>query len=147
MTTEATQPIVGYVPGVFDLFHIGHLNILKRARAQCDHLVAGVVIDSAVEKMKGYRPIVPFEERIEIVRAISCVDEAVTDTSRDKRVVWSEHRFDVIFKGSDWQDTDKGRQLEKEMAEVGATVIYLPYTQHTSSTMLRDVLTRLVNSL
>ncbi len=71
----------------------------------------------------------------------------MTDTSRDKRVVRSEHRFDVIFKGSDWEDTDKGRMLEKEMAEVGARVIYLPYTQHTSSTMLRDVLTRLVQSL
>lgn len=138
---------IGYVPGVFDLFHIGHLNILKRARAQCDHLIAGVVIDSAVEKMKGYRPIVPFEERLEIVRAINCVDAAVTDTSRDKRVVWQEHRFDIIFKGDDWRDTDKGRLLETEMAEVGATVVYLPYTQHTSSTMLRDVLTRLVKSL
>jgi glycerol-3-phosphate cytidylyltransferase len=80
-------PVIGYVPGVFDLFHIGHLNILRRAREQCDHLVAGVVIDSAVEKMKGYRPIVPFEERIEIVRTIDCVDAAITDTSRDKRVV------------------------------------------------------------
>jgi glycerol-3-phosphate cytidylyltransferase len=143
MTTQR----IGYVPGVFDLFHIGHLNILKRARAQCDHLIAGVVIDSAVEKMKGYRPIVPFEERIEIVRAIGCVDEAVTDTSRDKRVVWADHRFDIIFKGSDWKDTDKGRLLEAEMAEVGATVLYLPYTQHTSSTMLREVLTRLAQSL
>lgn len=142
-----TQRRIGYVPGVFDLFHIGHLNILKRARAQCDHLIAGVVIDTAVEKMKGYRPIVPFEERLEIVQAISCVDEAVTDTSRDKRVVWAEHRFDIIFKGDDWKDTDKGRLLEAEMAEVGASVIYLPYTQHTSSTMLRDVLNRLVNSL
>jgi glycerol-3-phosphate cytidylyltransferase len=140
-------PVIGYVPGVFDLFHIGHLNILRRAREQCDHLVAGVVIDSAVEKMKGYRPIVPFEERIEIVRAIDCVDAAITDTSRDKRVVWRENRFDVIFKGTDWQDTDKGLMLESEMAEVGARVVYLPYTQHTSSTMLRDVLTRLVNSL
>ena len=101
----------------------------------------------AVEKMKGYRPIVPFEERIEIVRAISYVDAAVTDTSRDKRVVWQEHRFDVIFKGDDWKDTDKGRMLEDEMAEVGARVFYFPYTQHTSSTMLRDVLTRLVQSL
>ncbi|MCB0998319.1 MAG: adenylyltransferase/cytidyltransferase family protein [Acidimicrobiales bacterium] len=143
----ASEPVIGYVPGVFDLFHIGHLNILKRARAQCDHLIAGVVIDDAVEKMKGYRPIVPFEERLEIVRSITYVDAAVTDTSRDKRVVWAEHRFDVIFKGSDWRDTDKGRLLEKEMAEVGASVIYLPYTQHTSSTMLRDVLTRLVQSL
>lgn len=142
-----TQRRIGYVPGVFDLFHIGHLNILKRARAQCDFLIAGVVIDSAVEKMKGYRPIVPFEERIEIVRSIDCVDEAVTDTSRDKRVVWADHHFDIIFKGSDWCDTDKGRLLEAEMAEVGATVVYLPYTQHTSSTMLRDVLTRLAQSL
>lgn len=142
-----TQRRIGYVPGVFDLFHIGHLNILRRARAQCDHLIAGVVIDSAVEKMKGYRPIVPFEERLEIVQAISYVDAAVTDTSRDKRVVWAEHRFDIIFKGDDWQDTEKGRLLEAEMAEVGASVVYLPYTQHTSSTMLRDVLNRLVNSL
>ncbi len=140
-------PLIGYVPGVFDLFHIGHLNILRRAREQCDHLIAGVVIDSAVEKMKGYRPIVPFEERIEIVRAISYVDAAVADTSRDKRVVWRENRFDVIFKGSDWQDTDKGVMLEAEMAEVGASVIYFPYTEHTSSTMLREVLTRLVQSL
>jgi glycerol-3-phosphate cytidylyltransferase len=142
-----TTPVIGYVPGVFDLFHIGHLNILRRAREQCDHLIAGVVIDTAVEKMKGYRPIVPFEERIEIVRAISYVDAAVTDTSRDKRVVWQEHRFDVIFKGDDWKDTDKGRMLEAEMTEVGARVFYFPYTQHTSSTMLRDVLTRLVQSL
>jgi len=140
-------PVIGYVPGVFDLFHIGHLNILRRAREQCDHLIAGVVIDSAVEKMKGYRPIVPFEERIEIVRALRYVDAAVPDTSRDKRVVWRTHPFDVIFKGSDWQDTDKGAMLEAEMAEVGASVIYFPYTPHTSSTMLRDVLTRLIQSL
>jgi glycerol-3-phosphate cytidylyltransferase len=140
-------PVIGYVPGVFDLFHIGHLNILRRAREQCDHLIAGVVIDSAVEKMKGYRPIVPFEERIEIVRALRYVDAAVPDTSRDKRVVWRAHPFDVIFKGSDWQDTDKGAMLEAEMAEVGASVFYFPYTPHTSSTMLRDVLTRLIQSL
>lgn len=139
--------VVGYVPGVFDLFHIGHLNILRRARERCDHLIAGVVVDDAVERMKGYRPIVPFEERLEIVRAITYVDAAVTDTSRDKRVVWQEHRFDVIFKGDDWKDTEKGRQLEIEMAEVGATVHYFPYTQHTSSTILRETLTRLLKSL
>jgi glycerol-3-phosphate cytidylyltransferase len=143
----AGERIVGYVPGVFDLFHIGHLNILRRARARCDHLIAGVVVDEAVERMKGYRPIVPFDERIEIVRAITYVDAAVTDTSRDKRVVWHEHRFDVIFKGSDWENTDKGRMLEQEMAEVGAKVFYFPYTQHTSSTLLRETLTRLVKSL
>ena len=142
-----SSPVIGYVPGVFDLFHIGHLNILRRSRERCDRLIAGVVIDDAVERMKGHRPIVPFEERLEIVRAITYVDEAVTDTSRDKRVVWAEHRFDVIFKGDDWRDTDKGRLLEQEMAEVGATVTYLPYTHHTSSSMLRDVLSRLVQSL
>jgi len=145
--TPAGGRIIGYVPGVFDLFHIGHLNILRRARARCDHLIAGVVVDDAVERMKGYRPIVPFDERIEIVRAITYVDAAVTDTSRDKRVVWNEHRFDVIFKGDDWKDTDKGRMLEHEMDEVGAKVVYFPYTQHTSSTMLRETLTRLVKSL
>lgn len=142
-----SHPVVGYVPGVFDLFHIGHLNILRRAREHCDHLIAGVVVDDAVERMKGYRPIVPFEERLEIVRAITYVDAAVTDTSRDKRVVWREHRFDVIFKGDDWKDTEKGHQLEVEMAEVGATVHYFPYTPHTSSTVLRETLTRLLKSL
>lgn len=144
---EAEPKIVGYVPGAFDMFHIGHLNILKRSRERCTTLVAGVVTDEACIDMKGYRPIVPFDERIEVVSAMRLVDLAVADHSADKREAWSARNFDVLFKGSDWLDTDKGRLLEEQMAEVGVRVEYLPYTAHTSSTMLRQTLERLATAL
>jgi glycerol-3-phosphate cytidylyltransferase len=141
------QQIVGYVPGVFDMFHIGHLNILSRSRERCDLLIAGVVTDEACAGMKGYRPVIPFVERIEIVAANRFVDEAIADGSADKREAWRQRRFDVIFKGSDWAGTEKGKRLEEQMAEVGARVEYLPYTEHTSSTLLRETLERLVSAL
>lgn len=141
------MPLVGYVPGVFDMFHVGHLNILRRARESCDTLIAGVVTDEVVEAVKGHRPIVPFSERLEIVASVGLVDQAVADTSSDKRVTWHRHHFDVIFKGEDWKDTPKGFRLERDLGELGVKVVYFPYTQHTSSTMLRDVLTRLASSL
>lgn len=137
----------GYVPGVFDMFHIGHLTILRRAREQCDRLVAGVVTDDVVEQAKGVRPIVPFVERLEIVRSVGIVDDAVPDTSSDKTVAWRAGAFDVIFKGDDWQGTPKGDRLEADLGALGVEVVYFPYTEHTSSTMLRDVLTRLATSL
>jgi glycerol-3-phosphate cytidylyltransferase len=138
---------VGYVPGVFDMFHVGHLNILRASRERCDRLIAGVVTDEVVEAMKGYRPIVPLDERMAIVGALRFVDEVVVDTSADKREVWRDHRFDVLFKGDDWQHTERGERLEQQMAEIGARVVYLPYTPHTSSTMLRQTLDRLLRSL
>ena len=143
----AEPEIVGYVPGVFDMFHIGHLNILKRSRERCDVLIAGVVTDEACAGMKGYRPVVPFDERLEIVAANRFVDQTLADHSIDKRDAWAECRFDVIFKGSDWHETDKGRRLEEEMAAIGVRVEYLPYTAHTSSTLLRQTLERLINAL
>jgi glycerol-3-phosphate cytidylyltransferase len=141
------QQVVGYVPGVFDMFHIGHLNILSRSRERCDLLIAGVVTDEACAAMKGYRPVIPFVERIEIVAANRFVDQAIADGSSDKREAWRQRHFDVIFKGSDWAGTDKGKRLEEQMAEVGARVEYLPYTDHTSSTLLRETLERLVSAL
>ena len=144
--TDRSQ-VVGYVPGVFDMFHIGHLNILARSRERCDLLVAGVVTDEACAAMKGHIPIVPFDERIEIIKANRYVDVAIADGSADKREAWAQHRFDIIFKGSDWVDTDNGRRLEEQMAEVGARVEYLPYTDHTSSTLLRETLKRLASAL
>jgi glycerol-3-phosphate cytidylyltransferase len=141
------QGDIGYVPGIFDMFHIGHLNILKRSRERCDLLIAGVVTDEACEAMKGHRPVVPFEERIEIVGSSRFVDRAVADHSADKREIWGTCRFDVIFKGSDWSGTDKGRRLEAQMAEIGVLVEYLPYTDHTSSTLLRQTLERLASAL
>jgi glycerol-3-phosphate cytidylyltransferase len=142
-----SQRVIGYVPGVFDMFHIGHLNILRRSRERCDWLIAGVVDDAAVETMKGYRPIVPLAERLEIVGATRFVDDVVADHSADKRLVWKQKPFDVIFKGSDWEGTDKGTRLEQQMAEVGVAVVYLPYTEHTSSRMLRETLARLAKSI
>ena len=143
----SSSTCIGYVPGVFDMFHIGHLNILRRSRERCDHLIAGVVTDETVQEMKGYRPIVPFEERIEIVGSNRFVDQVIMDSSADKRLVWATAKFDLIFKGDDWKGTARGARLEGQLREVGVDVVYLPYTEHTSSTMLRDVLSRLAQSL
>ncbi len=134
------QGLVGYVPGAWDMFHIGHLNILKRARENCDWLVAGVVTDDALFQMKGKYPIIPFEERLAIVEAIGLVDEAVVDHSQNKLEVWERVHFDVLFKGDDWRGTAKGAKLERDLVAVGARVEYFPYTLHTSSTELRRVL-------
>lgn len=132
--------IVGYVPGGWDMFHVGHLNILTHARAHCDVLVAGVVTDEALFDMKGKLPIVPLEERMAILDALAIVDSVVVDTSSDKVKVWQQVRFDVLFKGDDWMDTPKGRALERAMGGVGARVVYFPYTRGTSSTQLRAAL-------
>lgn len=140
MAVWPRKKIVGYVPGGFDMFHVGHLNILRQARPHCDVLVAGVVSDEALLAMKGRLPVVPLEERLEVVGAIGIVDEVITDFSRNKTEVWKKHRFDVLFKGDDWKGTPKGQQLENEMAAIGVRVHYFPYTQSTSSTMLRQAL-------
>jgi glycerol-3-phosphate cytidylyltransferase len=132
--------VVGYAPGAYDMFHVGHLRILRRARLACDYLIAGVVTDEVLEQAKGKRPVVPLEERLEIVRAVSFVDAAVVDTSNDKLVMWRELHFDVLFKGDDWKGTPKGERLETALAGVGARVVYFPYTAHTSSTLLRQQL-------
>jgi glycerol-3-phosphate cytidylyltransferase len=132
--------IVGYVPGAWDMFHIGHLNILRRAREHCDHLIAGVVLDEVLEVAKGRLPVVPHAERMEIVGAMDCVDEVVTDSSSDKFVMWQQLGFDVLFKGDDWKGTPKGDRLESSLGAVGVQVVYFPYTVHTSSTMLRQLI-------
>jgi len=132
--------IVGYVPGAYDLFHVGHLNILRQARQHCDHLIAGVVADDVLEVTKGRRPVVPLAERMEILRHISFVDEVVAEVQPDKVETWRGVRFDVIFKGDDWRGTPKGDALERDFAAVGVEVVYFPYTVHTSSTALRQAL-------
>ncbi|BDG00009.1 cytidyltransferase [Actinomyces oris K20] len=138
--------ITGYVPGGFDMLHVGHLNILTEAAKRCDHLIAGVATDESLERMKGRSPIVPLAERMAMVAALRMVDSVVPDYDQDKRLAWERSPFDVLFKGTDWKGTDKGRRLEAEMAEVGASVIYLPYTPTTSSTMLRRTLVQEVAS-
>lgn len=140
MHREREGAVVGYVPGGFDMLHIGHLNVLRAARERCDRLIVGVAVDEALLAMKGRLPVIPHLERMELVASLRFVDDVVSDFSQDKRVAWHAHPFDVLFKGDDWQAKPKGDQLEREMAQVGATVIYLPYTASTSSTMLRQFL-------
>ncbi|WP_394274722.1 adenylyltransferase/cytidyltransferase family protein [Luteococcus sp.] len=136
---DPTKGVIGYVPGAWDMFHIGHLNILRRSRPHCDHLIVGCVSDEALERTKGKRPIVTLSERIEILQAIGIVDEVVIDEG-SKVEVWHRHPFDVLFKGDDWLGTPKGDKLEKDMASVGVRVHYFPYTAHTSSTALRAII-------
>lgn len=132
--------IVGYAPGAYDLFHVGHLNILRHAKAHCDFLVAGVVSDEMCLQNKGIQPFVPLRERTEIVRHVSFVDAVYEEHTREKLDAWQDIRFDRIFKGDDWRGTEKGQKLERDFAGVGVEVVYFPYTVHTSSTILRRVL-------
>ena len=131
---------IGYVPGAFDLFHIGHLNILRQAKASCDYLIAGVAADDVLIRHKGVTPVVPLLERLEIVRNVRHVNMAHAAMTNDKIEIWKELRFNVLFKGDDWRGTEKGSKLEQDFAEVGVDVVYFPYTKATSSSALRRTL-------
>ncbi len=135
--------VVGYAPGAYDLFHVGHLNVLRHAAAHCDVLVAGVVADEVLLQTKGRLPVIPLAERMEIVGSLRFVDRVHAEVVPDKLETWREVRFDVIFKGDDWRGTAKGDRLERDFASVGVEVCYFPYTVHTSSTALRRALTLL----
>ena len=139
---EAPPLVVGYVPGAWDMFHVGQLNILLRARAHCDRLVVGVVTDEALFAAKQKHPVVPLAERMRVVASIDVVDDVVVDRSSDKLEVWRRVGFDVLFKGDDWIGTPKGIKLEQDMASVGVEVHFFPYTPHVSSTTLRSVVQR-----
>ena len=139
--------IVGYTAGVYDLFHIGHLNLLRNAKKHCDKLIVGVTTDELVQ-YKGKKPVITLSERMEIVKAIRYVDEVVVQDDLDKVKAWDKYHYDILFVGSDWQGTDKWNKYEAQLKEKGAKVIYLPYTKTTSSTLLTNVLKELakVNS-
>jgi glycerol-3-phosphate cytidylyltransferase len=132
--------VVGYAPGAYDLFHIGHLNVLRHAADNCDFLIAGVVSDEMLLLTKGRAPVVPLAERMEIVRNLRFVDAVHAEVVPDKIDTWRDVRFDVIFKGDDWRGTAKGDRLEHDFAAVGVEVRYFPYTMHTSSSLLRKAL-------
>ncbi len=134
--------VIGYTTGVFDLFHIGHLNMLKNAKAMCDKLIVGVTVDELVA-YKHKKAVIPFEERMEIVRNIECVDVAVPQTSMDKFEAWKKLGFDIMFVGDDWYGTDKWKDLEKQFSEVGVRILYFPYTKGTSSTLINETLNAL----
>ena len=134
---------IGYTTGVYDLFHIGHLNILRRAKEQCDFLIVGVSTDDLVENYKHKRPVIPFEERIEIVKAIRYVDEVVPQTSMDKLEAWEKLHYNVLFHGSDWKGSSMYDEIEIRLKEAGVDLVFLPHTTGTSSTMLSDKLSKM----
>lgn len=131
---------IGYAPGAYDLFHIGHLNLLRRAKEHCDYLIAGVVSDEVLIKHKGVTPVIPLAERLEIVRNVRFVDAAHAAMTNDKLEIWKDLRFNVLFKGDDWRGTEKGDKLERDFGAVGVEIFYFPYTLSTSSSALRKTL-------
>ena len=129
--------IIGYTTGVFDMFHIGHLNILKRAKEKCDYLIVGVSTDEVVESYNHHLPMIPYEQRAAIVAAIKYVDEVVPQTTMDKTEFLKQRHFDVMFHGDEWKGTDLYNNYEKEFAKLGARIDYLSHTEGISSSMLR----------
>ena len=129
---------VGYTTGVYDMFHVGHLNILKRAKEQCDQLIVGVSTDEVVQKYKNKTPIIPFEDRCAIISSIKYVDKVVPQTTMDKYVAWEQEKFDVIFHGDDWKNSTMYNEMEEKLKKVGVDFVYFPYTKNVSSTFLRE---------
>tara|TARA_B110000444_G_scaffold210171_1_gene205376 strand:- start:75 stop:503 length:429 start_codon:yes stop_codon:yes gene_type:complete len=132
---------IGYTSGVYDLFHVGHLNMLRNAKSLCDKLIVGVTTDELVS-YKNKKAVIPFHERIEIVRNIKCVDVVVPQEDMDKIKQWDKLKFDVIFVGDDWHNTDKWKEIELDFKRVGVQIVYFPYTKGISSTKLNKILNK-----
>ncbi|MBF7097339.1 adenylyltransferase/cytidyltransferase family protein [Alkalibacter mobilis] len=127
---------IGYTTGVFDLFHIGHLNLIRRAKELCDYLIVGVNTDELVRDYKGKTPIISFEQRLEIVASIRYVDEAIAQTDLDKLKAWEVLRFNALFQGDDWMGHPRYIKTEADLKTVNADMIFLPYTKEISTTSL-----------
>ena len=134
---------IGYTTGVYDMFHIGHLNILKKAKEQCDYLIVGVSTDEVVKKYKHRLPIIPFEERKQIIESIKYVDKVIPQTTMDKYVAWQQEKFNVIFHGDDWKNSDMYIEMENKLKKEGVEFVYFPYTKKISSTLLREKIEKL----
>ncbi len=138
--------IIGYTTGVFDMFHIGHLNLLKKAKLNCDYLIVGVSSDELVNDYKNKLPVIPLEHRLEIVSELKCVDEVVIQTDRDKLKAFHKIGFDVMFVGSDWKGDPLWVELEHELAKYDARVEYFQYTNNVSSTKFTEILQSIQDS-
>ena len=134
--------IIGYTTGVYDLLHVGHLNLLRNAKAMCDKLIVGVTIDELVA-YKNKRAVIPFEERIELVRSLKFVDVAVPQTSMDKMDAYDRYAFNLMFVGDDWYKDDKWKNYEQQFKSVEVRIIYFPYTKGTSSTLINETLLKI----
>lgn len=129
---------VGYTAGAFDMFHVGHLNLLERAKNECDYLIVGVTSDEIIMRTKKHLPIIPEDERMRIVAALKCVDEVVLQDDLDKVKAWEKLHYDVLFSGSDWKGIERWVKYEEELSKRGADVVYFPYTDMISSTKIRE---------
>lgn len=136
---KESKEIIGYTSGVFDLFHIGHLNLLKNAKGMCDKLTVGVTVDELVT-YKGKKAMIPFSDRVEIVRSIKYVDAVVPQYDMDKLTMCRKLKADVLFVGDDWHDTPKWQAIEEELKQIGVKVVYFPYTKGVSSTKITEAL-------
>ncbi len=132
------KKIIGYTTGVYDMFHIGHLNVIRNAKAKCDYLIVGVSTDELVQKEKNKTPVIPFEERCEIIRALKYVDEVVPQFDKNKLGAWEKYKFDKMFVGSDWQGTPAWKKFEEQFSPLGVEIVYLPHTDGISSTKLTE---------
>lgn len=126
---------VGYTAGVFDLFHVGHLNLLEKAKAQCEYLIVAVTTDELVS-YKNKAAVIPFEERCKIVEAIKYVDKVVPQINMNKMEAWKKYSFNVMYVGDDWKGTEKWNKYEKEFDKIGVDIVYFPYTMNVSSTKI-----------
>ena len=134
---------IGFTVGVFDLFHIGHLNLLERCKAQCEYLIVAVCGDDYVTQIKKKTPVYAEEERIRIVRALKCVDEVICisiEEVEDKMMALSHYKFDVLFSGDDWKGSERYKRTEEEFAKKGIAIEYFPYTEGISTSTIKEKL-------
>ena len=132
------RKVIGYTTGVFDMFHIGHLNILKKAKKECDFLIVGVTTDELCYKRKEKYPIICEKDRVEILKSIKYVDKVVLQEDMDKLSAVKKYQCNKVFVGSDWKGTDTWNEYERQFNEQGVEVVYLEHTDGISSTVLRD---------
>ena len=138
--SNAKQPIVGYVSGAWDMFHIGHLKLLERAKNHCDYLIVGVNTDERIAKQKNRAPIFPYEERAAIVEACKYVDKVIPQKDSDRLATWQKYHFNKLFAGSDWKNTPRWNEYTKQLEPLGVEIVFFPRTKGISSTKIRNTL-------
>ena len=138
---------LGYTAGVFDLFHIGHLNLLKKAKGECEYLIVAISTDELVQSYKKKTPIIEFSQRAAIVEAIKYVDKVIPQDSRDKLAAYEKYKFDVMFVGDDWKGTPLWLKFEEDLLKKGSEIVYFSYTKEVSSSVLKDVLSKMNNDI
>ena len=139
------KKVIGYTTGVYDMFHIGHLNVIRRAKEQCDYLIVGVSTDELVQHEKNKTPVIPFQERKDIVAAIKYVDEVVPQLDKNKFAAWEKYHFNKMFVGSDWKGTEAWNKFEEQFKPLGVEIVYLPHTDGISSTQLTSFIKNILD--